>query len=176
MTETEKRVSRERCDMKSPSFEPYVVGKVEIGTLRRVPLGFFRRARLLVDCLPGLFGVLVTVVLLVVGMARGVGQGPLALMVGGGLIIAVCTFVNPGRDLVSGVAIECIVVPGSGVYVGRGLAALGWGWADMGEFEHIGKLYLTNNARCQMRQTGRHRLTYSPATRTAWAMEPLAES
>ena len=129
------------------------------------------------DCYPFVLLALLSVALLIVFMGRAhavpAANGYVVLFFSGdvvALLLSGYKAVRRIRDLVSGVALvrEDIL---ENVLAFR----LPWGRRsdDAGESGQIGGLHLTSGAAVQARGRGRHRITYSPASKLVWSLEPL---
>lgn len=143
----------------------------------RVPLTIGQKARLIVDCYPFVIFALIAVASLMVFRASGRAipavTGDVVLFFSGyvvALFLSGYKAVLRVRDLVSGVALvrEDIL---------ENVVAFRLPWArrsdHAGEGGQIGMLYLTSGAAVQARGRGRHRITYSPASKLVWSLEPL---
>jgi hypothetical protein len=134
-----------------------------------VPLTGLQKARLIKDCLPFPFFLLALV--FVVGFLRNITGAPPPLLLILFLVFLVLLMgwvaLNRVRDLASGVAVvqEDLLQRLSRGSGGRRHA--------FGEFEQLGRFSLTTKAFHQGQPLHRHRVTYSPASKIVWTLEPL---
>ncbi|MBX3085790.1 MAG: hypothetical protein KF716_29400 [Anaerolineae bacterium] len=135
------------------------------------PLTFMQRLRLLVDCLPFLFFLVVT--LLYVTVLTGVfGTPNLALLAFLGLVLLVTGFtaVQRLRDLLPGMATvqNDLLEKSWRPRYGNGRRRC------YGEFAQLGKLTLVNRVYYQHPAGQRYRVYYSPVSRIVWDLQPVA--
>jgi hypothetical protein len=135
---------------------------------RRVALTMEQRARLLKECLPAAsFIVALIVVPWVPETSTGTSPSK-ALYAFLIVVIAVCLYSaqQRARDLASGVAIV-----EEDVLIRTGRSRRGsHRWSQL---ERLGRMRCTPAAYAQGRPGVRHIVTYSPASRIAWSLEPI---
>ena len=135
-----------------------------------IPLTGMQKARLITDCLPLPF-FLLALVFVALFLSTITGAPPPMLLI---LFLAVVVLLmgwvalNRLRDLVSGVA---LVQEDLLVRLSRGG---GGPRRAFGEFEQLGRFSLTTRAFHQGQVHQRQRVTYSPASRIVWTLEPPA--
>jgi hypothetical protein len=147
----------------------------------RVPLTIGQKARLIVDCYPFVLFALASVVFVpgylafFRAFAHGVppDAGYVLLFVSGNVVVLFLSgykAVLCVRDLLSGVALVREEVL-------ENVVAFRLPWRrrsdHAGGSGQIGRLYITSGAALQARGRGRHRITYSPASKLIWSLEPL---
>jgi hypothetical protein len=133
-----------------------------------VPLTFLQRARLIIDCLPALFFVLVLVFTLIFFDDIYGAPPPVALLLFLGFVILWMGYqaLKRLRDLMLGVALVCEdVLKSSG--------SSRQSWHKFGRFAQMGTLVMIPKAYHSGRHGWRHRITYSPASKLVWVLEPL---
>lgn len=135
---------------------------------RRVALTMEQRARLLKDCLPAAFFIVALIVVPWV-LEASTGTNPskalYAFLI---VVIAVCLYSaqQRARDLASGVAIV-----EEDVLIRTGRSRRGsHRWSQL---ERLGRMRCTPAAYAQGRPGVRHIVTYSPASRIVWSLEPV---
>jgi hypothetical protein len=135
---------------------------------RRVALTMGQRARLLKDCLPAAFFIVALIVVPWV-LEASTGTSPskalYAFLI---VVIAVCLYSaqQRARDLASGVA---VVEEDLLIRTGRSRR----GSHRWSQLERLGRIRCTPAAYAQGRPGVRHIVTYSPASRIAWSLEPI---
>jgi hypothetical protein len=137
-------------------------------SLANVPLTALQKAQLIVDCLPLLFFAL-ALVFCVTFFDDIYGAPPstlLLLFLGVVILVTGYQALQRMRDLASGVAL-----------VREDRLQRLWrprrGQGHYGKFEQLGRLRLRQKAYSQGQPGQRHRVIYSPASKIAWALEPL---
>lgn len=132
------------------------------------PLTFWQKARLLIDCLPAIFFVLALVFTLTFFDDIYGAPPPVALLLFLGFVILWMGYqaLRRLRDLVLGVALvqEDVLERSSSGRHGR---------HKFGRFTRLGTLGLVPKAYHRGRHGWRHRVTYSPASKIGWVLEPL---
>jgi hypothetical protein len=134
----------------------------------RVALTIGQRARLLKDCLPAAFFIVALIVVPWV-LEASTGTSPskalYAFLI---VVIAVCLYSaqQRARDLASGVA---VVEEDLLIRTGRSRR----GSHRWSQLERLGRMRCTPAAYAQGRPGVRHIVTYSPASRIAWSLEPI---
>ena len=128
-----------------------------------------QRARLLRDCLPAAFFIVTLIAVPWVLESVNGSSPPRPFYAFMALIIAFCLYSaqQRARDLVSGVAMreEDLLIrtwrSKRGPYRGA-------------QFERLGRMRCTPAADGQSRPGARHVVTYSPASRIVWSLEPVS--
>jgi hypothetical protein len=135
-----------------------------------IPLTAMQKARLIRDCLPLLFFLLVLgfVALFLRNITGAPPPTLLLLFLVGVVFFMAWIALNRVRDLASGVA---LVQEDLLTRLSRGT---GTQRHAFGEFEQLGRFTLTTKAFHQGQRNQRHRVTYSPASKTVWTLEPLS--
>jgi hypothetical protein len=128
-----------------------------------------QRARLMKDCVPVVFFVVVTIGLPWVLETMGGATVPSAFFGFMAVVILLCgwTAWSRFRDLQSGVA---VVVEDRLIRSGRARHRSRF-W---GQFERLGRLRLTARAHGTGRHGAVNRVVYSPASKIVWTLEPVA--
>lgn len=135
-----------------------------------VPLTFRQKTRLVADCLP--FGFFVAAALVYGGLLLGgyfLTSTPLVLFFLALIGVLGYQAVQRIRDLAAGVAL----VAEDTLHHLRGRGARGGHNRRVGDFATLGRLTLTRHAYRNARGGRRYRVVYSPASKIAWALEPL---
>jgi hypothetical protein len=134
-----------------------------------IPLTAMQKARLIRDCLPLLFFLLALVFVAVFLRNITGAPPPMLLILFLGLVVLFMGWValNRMRDLMSGVA---LVQEDLLQRLSRGTGRQRHAY---GEFEQLGRFTLTTKAFHQGQRDQRHRVTYSPASKIVWTLEPL---
>ena len=136
-----------------------------------VPLTLMQRLRLLVDCLPFLFFLVVTLLYVTV-LTSVFGAPNLALLAFLGLVLLITGFtaVQRLRDLLPGTAaVQTDLLEKSWrPRYGNGRRRC------YGEFAQLGKLVLINQVYYQNPAGQRYRVYYSPVSRIVWDLQPVA--
>lgn len=136
-----------------------------------VPLAFAQKARLIVDCVPLVFFALVAAAYVTVLKNIYGGTKP-SILVFLAIVLLVTGHraIQRVRDVTSGVALvrEDLLKNTLSRGSQRHRPA-----HHSGEFAVLGRLSLTPGAFNQARRGQRHRVTYSPASKIAWSLDPL---
>lgn len=135
----------------------------------RVPLTALQRGKLLADCIPFIFFVAALLFSLVM-LDDILGQAvPILIPAFLALVVLVTGFtaVQRLRDFVSGLALV------KEDRLERSWRSRGSGGGFHGKFDQLGRMRMMRNAHFQARNNGRHRVTYSPASKIVWSAEPL---
>jgi len=143
----------------------------DLSNIHQMPLTFFQKARLCLECLPVLFftAALIFCVTLLDDLTGA--PAPLALLLFLGLVIVVTGWaaLNRVRDLAAGVAL-----------VQEDLLERSWNSrgasgskAFRGQFEQLGRMRLSSKAYGQGQNGFRYRVAYSPASKIVWSLEKL---
>lgn len=136
--------------------------------MRCLPLTFGQKLRLALDCVPLLtFAVLTAVYVTVLRPIVGPPKMPFFVVMGVVLITNGLTVLKRLRDLVSGVALVRDDVLESFGRSGRRRRS------SFGVFAALGRLWMTAGVLLPHRKGHRHRITYSPASRIVWNLEPF---
>jgi hypothetical protein len=137
--------------------------------IQAVPLTATQRARLVLDCVPFVFFV-VMLLLAATILDDIIGAPPspfLFAFLGFVLLVTGFQAVQRLRDLLSGVAIVEEDV------IERSWRSSGRGRMFFGQFQKLGRIRMMPKAHFQVRSGGRHRVSYSPVSRIVWTAEPL---
>ena len=136
--------------------------------LTRVPLTFGQKVRLALDCVPLLtFAVLTAVYVTILRPIVGPPRMPFFVLMGAVIILNGMTALKRSRDLVSGVALVREDVLERFGRSGKRRRS------SFGVFTALGRLWMTAGVLLPGRKGHRHRITYSPASRIVWNLEPL---
>jgi hypothetical protein len=135
---------------------------------RDVPLTMAQRTRLLKDCLPAALFIVALIVVPPVLQAANGSSPSNAFYAFMALVIAFCLYSaqQRARDLLSGVA---VVEEDLLIRTGRSKRG-SHGWSQL---ERLGRMRCTPTAYAQARPGVRHVVTYSPASRIVWSLEPV---
>jgi hypothetical protein len=133
-----------------------------------VPLTASQKSRLIVECLPFVFFVVVFILLLT--LVPGIISVPPLLYLFMAVVLLVVGYqaLQRIRDLVSGIAsVQDDLLERAWPSRGRGANRF------YGRFAQLGTLRLMKPAYHQGQTGQRHRLYYSPVSKIVWSMEPL---
>jgi hypothetical protein len=136
----------------------------------RVPLEGWQKTRLIVDCIPFIFFVVLTIVYMTFLQDQLKDDSLTIFVLFMGLLLLVMGFqaVQRLRDLLSGVAlVKDDLLERSWRSSGRGSATY------HGKFEKMGRLRIIKKAHFQSQSGQRYRVVYSPVSRIVWTLEPL---
>lgn len=139
------------------------------GSTDSVPLTTWQKIKLLLECIPFIFFVVMLVLSLTIfnDMMGRATNGFLPIFLG--LVTLVMGFiaVQRLRDLLSGVALVKVDM------MDRSWRTRSRSGGFYGRFEQLGRMRMTAKAHGQSRNNSRHRVTYSPISKLIWTAEPL---
>jgi hypothetical protein len=136
--------------------------------LGRVPLTIGQKLGLAVDCVPLLtFSALAAIYVTMLRPVVGAPALPSFLVMAAVLLLNGLTTLRRARDIVSGVAVvreDVLERFGRSGHRRR---------SSFGSFATLGRLWMSARVLLPGRKGHRHRITYSPASRIVWNIEPL---